>query len=288
MDFGIGEKVRELICLSGHPSVKSQQQKVLNVLSKLKELNVDLMWVSHYPWTTRKLHDYCRFVLIDKNNPITGLNTPKEFDYICDNQKNVKSFINYNVLPSNALAHYLLWNLGTSIAKNFGYDVCYHMVHDIENSYSNKLFEDMRPYVLDYDVVSYPVSVELNRQEKHLLNSNLFSVNMKSSIVESFLTKYNNIEEWASLHNYWQPILKQQYQITSYPCVFNELLLTLETSLKSYSVKLMKHEMPVKSECGFVQSFLADEKQLKKYENDEEYEPLDVNKLRQELDVVRT
>ena len=72
MDFSIGEKVRELICLSGHPSVKSQQQKVLNVLSKLKELNIDLMWVSHYPWTTKKLHDYCRFVLIDKNNPITG------------------------------------------------------------------------------------------------------------------------------------------------------------------------------------------------------------------------
>ena len=64
--------------------------------------------------------------------------------------------------------------------------------------------------------------------------------------------------------------------------------MTLETSLKSYSIKLMKQEIPVKSECGFVQSFLADEKQLKKYENDEEYEPLDVNKLRQELDVIRT
>ena len=54
MDFFIGELVRELLCLSGHPSVKSQQQKVLNVLSKLQELEIDLMWVSHYPWTTKK------------------------------------------------------------------------------------------------------------------------------------------------------------------------------------------------------------------------------------------
>lgn len=288
MDFFIGEILKEVFCITGYPSVKSKQKELLNFLKIVQKLDIDIIYASHYPWCTKKIYDICRFVVIDKENPILGFNTPKKYDRLCDAKDHAQVFTNYDVLPSATYAHYLLINLGTTIAKQFNYDVCYHIVYDLIEFFNldnlDNCFYPMQNNISGNDAVVYPQ--KLSGLDTNVINSNIFALNMKSKSVETFFTKHNDLDSWSTLHDKWVPILKRDLNVRGFPCAFFELILTLELNWNNYQVKLISEELP-KSSSGFFEALIADEKKIKLQQEGSPYTH-DIEDYRKKLNVVRT